>query len=189
MRLNRYIREDMVDLSFDPFSNPAVIDRWSESEVDVEEEPQGDEEPTRRQLWDGKVKLLEGLVALLEKGGKVTNPRKCLTDLTNREKKATTGLGNQIAIPHVRTPQAKGFALAIAIAPEPGYWFDAVDEEPVRLFIPMIAPAHDDRFYLKVERALAKAFVDDEEGGLKEQLLAATTPGEVIYALAQLTDT
>jgi PTS system nitrogen regulatory IIA component len=185
VRLHRYIREEMIDLQFDPFAR-SPADPWADEDEPAEDEPASDEEPTRRQLWDGKVRILQGLVTLLERGGKVTNPKKCLTDLVNREKKATTGLGLQIAIPHVRTPQAKAFALGVAVAPEPGLWFDAIDEEPVRLFIPMIAPAHDDRFYLKVERALAKAFVEDE--GLKETLVSATTPGEVILALSNLID-
>lgn len=187
MRLHRYLKQEMIDLHFDPLTTPAGSGRFAESSVEEEdaEEAEG-EELTRRQRWDQKVRILEGLVDLLDKSGKVTNPRKCLTDLRNREAKASTALGSGIALPHVRTPQAKGFCMAIAVAPPPGLWFDAIDEEPVRLFIPMIAPAYDDKFYLKVERALAAAFADGDE--FRDSILEATSPGEVIHLLSQIID-
>ena len=39
-------------------------------------------------------------------------------------------------------------------------------DEPVRVFLPMVAPTYDDRFYLKVERALARALLDSTEKSL-----------------------
>ncbi len=191
MRLHRYLKQDMIDLAFDPLAAPATTaedPRFASAPAEEEDEGGGeDEEPTRRELWDQKVRILEGLVGLLDRSGRVTNPRKCLVDLRNREAKASTALGRGIAIPHVRTPQAKGFVLAVAVAPEPGLWFDAIDEEPVRLFLPMIAPSHDDRYYLKVERALAAAFADEDDP-LRDQLLEAASPGEVIKLLADRLD-
>ncbi len=101
----------------------------------------------------------------------------------NRERKATTGLGSGIAMPHVRTPQAKGFAMAVAVAKQ-GIAFDSVDGEPVKLFVAMVAPAYDDRFYLKVERDLAAAFANGAE--LRDQLAEASSKGELIRLLAKV---
>jgi mannitol/fructose-specific phosphotransferase system IIA component (Ntr-type) len=182
VRIHRYLKEEMIDLDFDPERVP--IDEWA-SDVETDEEP--DAEPTKRQLWEKKVRVLQSMVALLEKSGKIVNPSKCLTDLTHREKKATTGLGSGIALPHVRTLQARQFVMAVARAPEPGLWFDSVDEEPVRLVFCMVAPNHDDRFYLKMERALAQGFADPE-GELKERFLSVETPGEVVMLLSELVD-
>ena len=131
------------------------------------------------------------LVELLEPSGRITNPRKCLTDLRNREAKASTAMRLGIAMPHVRTAQAKDFVFGVAIVPEPGLWFDAIDDMPVRIFFPMVAPTYKDRYYRKVEKELAEAFLrepDDFEGGLREQLLACEEPGEVIYLLSSLLD-
>jgi mannitol/fructose-specific phosphotransferase system IIA component (Ntr-type) len=180
VQLNRYIKESNIDLAFDPFSG---------IELPEEEEGLSPEELSPRQRWRLKEVVLAGLVELLEPSGRITNAKKCLTDLRNREAKASTAFGNGIAMPHVRTRQAKDFVLGVAIAPAPGLWFDALDEEPVRIFFPMVAPAYNDRFYRKVEKALAEAFVDDGddfgEGGLREALLKAEDPGEVIYVLSQ----
>lgn len=192
MRLHRYIKEDMVDLAFEPLVEPAPV--WDEysgegAPVEVEEGPEEEPEegpPSPRKVQAIKQRILEALVGLLDHSGKVSNPRKLLNDLRNREAKATTGLGRGIAMPHVRTPQAKGFAMAVAVAPEPGLEFAAVDEEPVRLFVAMVAPAHDDKFYLRVERALAGAFERDDE--LRDALLTASSPGEVLRLLSDLID-
>lgn len=194
MRLHRFIKEECVALWFDPLSEPGPD--WDDYSVeagelplsseDLQEEDEEEEDLSPRKLWAIKVRILEGLVELLAKSGKVSNPRKLLTDLRNREAKATTGLGDGIAMPHVRTNQARGFAMAVAIAPEPGLYFAAVDDEPVRVFVAMVAPAHDDKFYLKVERALAAAFARGPE--LREALLEADSPGEVLRLLSDLID-
>lgn len=174
MRLNRYLKEDQVDLAF----SPALPARPEDEDPDAP--------PGPRQLWAEKEAILDALVTLLEKSGNVANRRKLLNDLLNRERKATTGLGGKIAMPHVRTQQAKHFAMAVAVVrAEEGLGFDAVDGEPVRVFIAMVAPAYDDRFYAKVERDLAAAFARGPE--LVEELLAATNPGEVIRILSKET--
>jgi len=184
MRLNRFIKEEQIDLHFEPLVE--VRDEWDSQVEEVAEVPDG--ELTRNQHLANKEKILRALVALLEKSERITNPKKCATDLYHRELKASTGLGNGLAIPHVRTLQAKQFVIAVARAPEPGLWFDAIDEEPVRLFVCMVAPNHDDRFYLKVERTLAKHFMEGGENELKEQLLAADDPGEIIRILGDAID-
>lgn len=182
--MNRYIKESNVDLHFDPFAD-----------VPTPEEELGLEpwELSPRQRQRRKEVVLAALVKLLEPSGRITNPRKCLIDLRNRENKATTALGLGIAVPHVRTQQAKDFAIGVAIAPEPGLWFDAIDDEPVRIFFPMVAPSYNDKFYRKIEKGIAVALMreqeDFDEDGFKAQLLAAETPGEVIRLMASTVDT
>ncbi len=174
MRLNQFVKEDQVALAFAPALPPRP-----------EDEPK-DSPPGPRQLWAEKEAILDALVQLLEKSGKVAHRRRLLQDLVNRERKATTGLGNRVALPHVRTLNAKGFAMAVAIVKDPpGLGFDAVDGEPVRVFIAMVAPAYDDRFYVKVERDLAAAFGRGPE--LVDELIAATSPGEVLRILTRET--
>jgi mannitol/fructose-specific phosphotransferase system IIA component (Ntr-type) len=184
MRLHRYLKEENIDLDFRPLEG-TEFDPAREEEQD-EESP----EMTEGRRFKRKVVILERLVDLLVPSGKITNVRKCVTDLRNREAKATTGFGQGVAMPHVRTPQAKDFAIGVAIAPEPGLDFEALDEQPVRIFLPMVAPPYSDKFYRKVEQAFAQAFLDEDEAGygLRQRLLEARTPGEVILALRDLID-
>ena len=66
--------------------------------------------------------------------------------------------------------------------------FDSVDGERVRIFFPMVAPRHKDRYYVKVERVLAEAFADEDDMSFRDELLAAETPGEVIFLMRKLID-
>ncbi|MEZ0229676.1 MAG: PTS sugar transporter subunit IIA, partial [Planctomycetota bacterium] len=116
MRLNRFLKEDQVELAF----SPALPARPEDEDPDAP--------PSPRQLWAEKEAILDALVSLLEKSGNVAHRRKLLADLLNRERRATTGLGSRVSLPHVRTKEAKGFAIAVAIVPsEEGLGFDAVD--------------------------------------------------------------
>ena len=98
---------------------------------------------------------------LFEATGAVSNPTRLFKELCDREKKAPTGVGNGIALPHLRTLQAKGFVMAFARSEE-GLPFQAPDGEPVHLFFGMIAPPYDDRTYLRVYRSLATLLLDPE---------------------------
>jgi mannitol/fructose-specific phosphotransferase system IIA component (Ntr-type) len=183
MRLPRYLKQDQVDLWFEPLVD--TPDPWEVPSADELEESE-DGELSERELWTLKERVIQHLAEMLERSGKITNPRKLFTDLRNREAKATTGIGRNIAMPHVRTNQAKGFAMAVAVAPEPGIPFDSIDEEPVRIFFAMVAPPYDDKYYLKVERALGAAFAEGDD--LRDQLLEASSGGEVIRLLSSWID-
>jgi mannitol/fructose-specific phosphotransferase system IIA component (Ntr-type) len=186
MRLHRYLKEDNIDLDFRPFETEP---EWHPGHVHQheldEDEDENVENQTPGQRFRKKVVILDHLVRLMENGGRISNPKKCLTDLRNREAKASTGLGLGMAMPHVRTPQAKDFSIGVAITPSPGLPFDAIDGEPVRIFFPMVAPRHKDRFYRKVERALAGAFADEDDMSFRDALLGAESPGEVICLMRE----
>ena len=133
-------------------------------------------------LWMRKEAILNELVDLLEISGKVGNRRKLWVDLVNREKKATTGIGQGIALPHVRTMQAKEFIMGLARS-EKGYDFDSVDKEPVNLFFVMAAPPYDDALYLKVFKALAEMLQFDY---FRDELLNAPSEYEIVRAIKRM---
>lgn len=161
MNISRYLDVDLIKLEM-------------ESEVDPPEEG----EYSQRQLLEVKETILSELVDLMEKSGKVSNKNKLFIDLMNREKKASTGIGEGIAIPHVRTMQAREFIVVIGRKLE-GYEFDSMDGEPVRLFFCMAAPPYDDNLYLKVFKELAERF---EYPGFIDNLLSASDGHEIIRA-------
>ena len=161
MNISRYLDVDLIKLEM-------------ESEVDPPEEG----EYSQRQILEVKETILSELVDLMEKSGKVSNKNKLFIDLMNREKKASTGIGEGIAIPHVRTMQAREFIVVIGRNLE-GYEFDSMDGEPVRLFFCMAAPPYDDNLYLKVFKELAERF---EYPGFIDNLLSAGDGHEIIRA-------
>ncbi len=133
-------------------------------------------------LWMRKEAILKELVDLLDISGKVGNKRKLLTDLVNREKKATTGIGEGLALPHVRTMQAKEFIMGLARSKR-GYDFDSLDKGPVHLFFVMAAPPYEDALYLKVFKALAEVLRFDY---FRKELLNASSEYEILRAIKRM---
>lgn len=127
----------------------------------------------------GKEAILTELVDLLEQGNRVGNKTKLVLDFINREKKATTGIGYGVAIPHIRSMQAKDFTVAFARSSQ-GYDFDSLDHQPVHLFFIMAAPPYDDSLYLKAFRTLAQMLQNES---FRLQLQQLKSPGELIRAI------
>jgi PTS system fructose-specific IIC component len=97
----------------------------------------------------------------------------------NREKKATTGIGGGVALPHIRTVQVKEFVIAFARS-DTGLEFEALDGKPVNIFFPMSAPPYDDTFYLRVYKSLADLLRFEHA---IQELRDATDPHEVIRTI------
>jgi len=130
----------------------------------------------------GKEKVIDELVTMLEQGYRIGNRTKLVNDFINREKKATTGIGKGIAIPHIRSLQAKDLTLAFGRS-RGGYDFEAIDNEPVHLFFVMAAPPYDDSLYLKVFKSLAEMLQYEP---FREELMSITCAGEVIRAIRNM---
>jgi PTS system fructose-specific IIC component len=101
-----------------------------------------------------------------------------LNDFIHRERKATTGIGNGIAIPHIRSMQAKEFIMGFARSRE-GFDFDSLDGEPTHVFFIMAAPPYDDNLYLKVFKALAENL---QYESFRQELMSAEEPYDIIRA-------
>jgi len=138
VQLSRYLTPELVELNLDSLVN-----------LDFSEEMSA-----QRVVRETKGRVVGALVDLLDRSGKVRNSRRLFRDLYNREKKATTGIGGGVALPHIRTVQVKEFVIAFARS-EKGLEFEALDGKPVDIFFPMAAPPYDDTFYLRVYKSLA----------------------------------
>ncbi len=161
MNISRFLKEELIDLNFT-----------------AEQEPPPEESNSDKWKVRNKERILSKLVDILELSGKTVNRSKLLTDFINRERKATTGIGDGIAVPHVRSMQAKEFIIGFARAKD-GIDFDSLDGKPTRLFFVMAAPPYDDNLYLKVFKALSESV---QYESFREELLNVEEPYEVIRA-------
>ncbi len=162
MNISRYIKESLIQL-----------------EMSTEIDPPEEDESVERRREDAKKEILSELVDLLDKHFRVGNRNKLLIDFINREKKATTAIGDGIAFPHIRSKHATEFMIAFARSTK-GYDFDAPDNKPVHLFFVMAAPPYDDTLYLKVFKALVEMLRYES---FREELMSVQSPGEVIRAI------
>lgn len=162
MNLSRCLTEDLIKLELEtviePFDGNSSMDRWRA---------------------EGKEKILDELVAILEHDSRIGNRKKLLEDFINRERKATTAIGHGIAFPHIRSMQAKEFMIGFARSNQ-GYDFDSPDGELSHLFFVMAAPPYEDNFYLKVFKTLSEMLCQES---FRDELMSVKNPGEVIRAI------
>lgn len=131
-------------------------------------------------LWDVKEAVLDELCELFFESAKVKNKTKLFKDIFNRERKASTAVGNEVAVPHVRTQQVNDFVIVFGRSTH-GLQFDAPDGQPVKIFIGVIAPPHNDKLYLQVYRKIGIVFSNTSA---KDLLMVADNEHDVIKIIS-----
>jgi fructose-specific phosphotransferase system IIA component len=108
-----------------------------------------------------KEEIIKELVDVLEKHNKIIDKERVLNDIYERERIASTGLENGIAIPHAKSRGTRELAIAIGIKRE-GVNFDAVDGKPSKIFIMIIFPFNYSGQYLQLLSNIAKLLSSEQ---------------------------
>ena len=128
-----------------------------------------------------KTAIIEELVDLLDKAGRISDRKAVLKCVLEREKKMSTGMHNGLAIPHGKTDTVEGLVAAVGLIPD-GVDFESMDKQPSRIFILTVSPANRSgphiQFLAEISRLLNRADV-------RKQILEADNP-DTLHAL--LTD-
>jgi len=84
------------------------------------------------------------LVSSLDKAGRLRKGRckEVITEMINREKEASTGIGKGVAVPHVKHKAVKDVVAVIGQS-SAGIDFFALDKQPVYSVILLISPVND----------------------------------------------
>lgn len=86
-----------------------------------------------------KEDTLKELVEVLAKIEDIGDPKAIVKALIDRENLGSTGIGQGIAIPHGKTDKVKRLVAVLGIS-KTGVNFDALDGEPVYIFVLLVAP-------------------------------------------------
>lgn len=106
-----------------------------------------------------KKAVLDELVGLLAKQGKIKDTQATVNVLLEREKLGSTGIGQGIAIPHAKTDQVKEVIAAFGLSRR-GVAFDSLDGDPVHLFIILVAPPDAAALHLKALARISRLLKD-----------------------------
>ncbi len=96
-----------------------------------------------------------------------------------REALMSTGIGGGIGVPHVRLPEVKRAAMAVAVCPAGISDYESIDASPVHIAVLIAAPAGEHELYI---RLLARAADVLRHSERREAILTAQTP-DAIYSL------
>ncbi len=126
-----------------------------------------------------KREILSTLVDLLEESDAGVDPGSLLSEVHKREKLGSTGIGKGVAIPHVHLDEITQMHVAMITTSE-GIDYDAIDDEPCRIFIIVVAPDQDRETYLHLLAQVSRLFRHDE---VRREVLKAETAEELLEAL------
>ncbi len=106
-----------------------------------------------------KKAIINELVDLLVVSGKVKNANEIIKILLERESLGSTGIGQDIAIPHGKSSKIPQMIGAIGISKN-GVDFEALDGEPVYIFFLLLAPADSAGPHLKALARISRLLKD-----------------------------
>jgi PTS system nitrogen regulatory IIA component len=118
-----------------------------------------------------KKRALEGISELIASDTDL-NSTVVFQSLIERERIGSTGIGENIAIPHGRLKGLKKPVGAFAVL-EQEIDFDAIDQKPVNIIFALLVPEEATDEHLQLLAQLAKIFSNNQ---VKEKLLGASSP-------------
>lgn len=108
----------------------------------------------------GKEDVLNQMVNLMAKSGKIKDIEIYRKGVFAREEEGTTGIGEGIAIPHCKSDSVERPGLAVMVVKD-GVDFDALDGEKVSLIFLIAAPNTEDNVHLDVLSRLSVMLMDE----------------------------
>lgn len=115
----------------------------------------------------GKEDVLNQMVSLMVRSGKIADEETYRKGVFAREKESTTGIGEGIAIPHCKSDAVTRPGLSAMVLKD-GVNFDALDGEKVKLIFLIAAPNTKENVHLDVLSHLSTMLMDESfTNGLK----------------------
>lgn len=108
-----------------------------------------------------KKDIIEELTELLVKAGSIKAKEKAtiIKTLMEREELGSTGIGQNVGIPHGKSPNIKELVAAFGLSKE-GVDFESLDGEPVHIFFLLIAPEESAGPHLKALARISRILKD-----------------------------
>jgi fructose-specific phosphotransferase system IIA component len=127
-----------------------------------------------------KVDAIAELIDTLAKNGELTDPKKVLDSVLDREATRTTGIGNGLAIPHGKTTGTSQLTMAIG-KPETPIDFQSIDGRPVSIIWILTSPPDKTNPHIQALARISRLMTLDR---FRASLNAATTAQEVYDTIA-----
>ena len=123
-----------------------------------------------------KKDVIEKAVELMQYNGNINNKEEYLKLVMKREEEGSTGVGEEIAIPHGKGESISKPGLAAMVIPE-GVDFDSLDGKPIKLLFLIAAPNNKDNVHLEVLSRLSTLLMNEK---FRKKLLNAKTKEEFL---------
>ncbi|MDR2518920.1 MAG: PTS sugar transporter subunit IIA [Spirochaetaceae bacterium] len=127
-----------------------------------------------------KEAIIGELLDILVAANKIQDREMAFAAVMDREAKMSTGMKHGIAIPHGKSSSIRDLVACIGISDSP-VEFDALDNQPCRIFIMTLSPIEKTGPHLQFLAEISLLFKSSEKRG---EILAASTPEAILHVLA-----
>jgi len=128
-----------------------------------------------------KTDAITELVELLAQNGEISDAKRVLEAVLDRESTRTTGIGNGLAIPHGKTNGTSDLVMAIGKPVEP-IDFQSIDGRPVTIIWLLTSPPDKTGAHIHALARISRLMTIDK---FRQSLNAATTPQEMYEIIAR----
>ena len=125
-----------------------------------------------------KGEILREITDFLQKQGLIKDKETLLNTLMEREKLGSTGIGENVAIPHGKSDELSQIVIVFGRSIE-GLDFESLDQKPVHFVCMVIAPSNSTGQHLKALARISRLFKNQN---LREGILKLQDANQ-IYAL------
>ena len=127
-----------------------------------------------------KTSVLEELSLFLKKKGLVSDKENLLNALMEREKLGSTGIGENVAIPHAKSSEIDQIITTFGRSIK-GVEFDSLDKKPVHFIYLVLAPAKSSGQHLKVLARISRLLKNKL---LREAIMNASEANQIYSIIA-----
>ena len=125
-----------------------------------------------------KLEVIEEMTACLKNNNIIKDDQALFATLMEREKLGSTGIGENVAIPHGKSDELTQIITVFARSLG-GVDFESLDQKPVHFVCMVIAPAHSTGQHLKALARISRLFKNQT---LREGILKAED-SDAIYSI------
>lgn len=125
--------------------------------------------------------VLEELAAVLVSGHKEVTLQNVVEVLLERERLGSTGIGDNIAIPHGKLSELSRMLLAFGRSPK-GVDFDSMDGKPSHLFFLLLAPVNSSGLHLKALAKISRMLMSQ---AFRDSLMSSDGAKEILQLIAE----
>lgn len=104
-----------------------------------------------------KAAALSEMISVMDGLSEIGDPEALRREIFHREELMSTGIGFNVAVPHVRLDSVSDLVMAVGISREPIEDYESLDEQPVRIICMVAARADQHAQYLKTLGTVSKA--------------------------------
>ena len=126
-----------------------------------------------------KESVLEELSNFLKDRGEIPNKKNLLLSLIEREKLGSTGIGENVAIPHAKIRDIDKIITVFARS-QIGVEFESLDQKPVNFIYLILAPENSTGQHLKALARISRIF---KNPSLRESVLRANETDQIYSIL------